>query len=174
MLEDIKNDQTSSSQTSEENTQSTPNSNSENNWEQKALEYLAGWQRAKADYANLKRESEAKQIDLIKYASGELIKELLPLVDYFKQALKVVPNEQKGEAWVEGIRHIQSKLEQILAYNGVKEMEVIGEKFNPEWHEAISEVENSAFSTGQITEELRTGFFLHDKVLQVARVKVAK
>ncbi len=139
-----------------------------------AQEYLEGWQRIKADYANLKRESELRQMDLVRYANTELLKELLPLVDYFKHALKAVPAEQKGQAWVEGIAHIQSKLEQVLAYYSVKKMEVAGEKFNPEFHEAVGEVESNDAESGIIVEEVRTGFTLHDKVLQAARVKVAK
>ncbi len=138
-----------------------------------AAEYLAGWQRAKADYANLKREVEARQLELVRYANLELLKELLPLVDYFKQALKAVPQPQRGEAWVDGIRHIQSRLEQVLAYHGVKAIEVMGEKFNPELHEAVGEVEAEGES-GTVVEEVRTGFTLYDKLLQPARVKVAK
>lgn len=138
-----------------------------------AQEYLAGWQRAKADYANLKREVEADRLALTRYANEELLRELLPLVDYFKHALKAVPEPARGEAWVEGIRHIQSKLEQVLAYHGVKELEVLGEKFDPALHEAVAEVESSE-PTGTIIEELRTGFMLHDKLLQSSRVKVAK
>ena len=143
-------------------------------WEIKANEYLAGWQRARSDYANLKKETDLKQLELIKYANVELLQELLPLVDYFKQALRAVPESMKGLAWVEGVRHIQSKLEQILAYHGIKEMEVVGEKFNPELHEAVGQVENSEQNSDIIVEEIRTGFLLHDKVLQAARVKVAK
>lgn len=138
-----------------------------------AQEYLAGWQRAKADYANLKKETEAKQVEFMAYANSELLKELLPLVDYFKQALKAVPAERKGEPWVEGVRHIQSRLEQILAYHGVKELEVVGEKFDPSWHEAVAEVADSGQPAGTIIDEVRTGFMLHDKLLQPARVKVA-
>lgn len=139
-----------------------------------AQQYLEGWQRAKADYANLKRETEGRMQDLVKYANAELLKELLPLVDYFKHALKNIPVEHKGESWVEGIRHIQSKLEQVLAYYGIKELEVVGEKFDPALHEAVGEVENLNESSGIIVEEIRTGFVLHDKLLQAARVKVAK
>ena len=139
-----------------------------------AQEYLAGWQRAKADYQNLKRETEVRSLEMVRYANNELIKELLPLVDYFKHALKAVPIEQKGLPWVEGIGHIQSKLEQVLAYNGVKEMDVVGEKFDPIQHEAVGEVEAQDTESGIIVEEVRTGFWLHDKVLQVARVKIAK
>ncbi len=137
-------------------------------------EYLAGWQRAKADYANLKKEYEQKQLELIKFANIELIKELLPLVDYFKHAFKAVPENERGSNWLEGIRHIQAKLEQTLAYYGIKEMDVVGEKFDPNLHDAIGEVENSGYEAGLVAEELRTGFRWHDKVLQPARVKVAK
>lgn len=138
-----------------------------------AAEYLAGWQRATADYANLKRESEARQLELTKYANEGLLHELLPLVDYFKHALKSVPEAERGQAWVEGIRHIQSRLEQVLAYHGVKELEVVGETFDPALHEAAVEVASSEPS-GTIIEELRTGFMLGDKLLQPARVKIAK
>ncbi len=138
-----------------------------------AAEYLQGWQRAKADYANLKRESEAKFSELTQYATSELLTELLPLVDYFKHALRAVPPEQKGLPWVEGIQHIQSKLEQVLAYHGVKELEVVGEKFDPGVHEAVGEVQSTEPS-GTVVEEVRTGFMLHDKLLQPARVKIAK
>lgn len=138
-----------------------------------AQEYLAGWQRAKADYANLKREAEANQFAFTKYANEGLLHELLPLVDYFKHALKAVPEAERGLPWVEGIRHIQSRLEQVLAYHGVKELETVGEKFDPALHEAVAEVESSE-PAGTIIEEMRTGFMLHDKLLQAARVKVAK
>ena len=137
-----------------------------------AEEYLHGWQRARADYANLKRESETRLVEVARYANHELLKELLPLVDYFKQALRAVPKEEAGSAWVEGIRHIQTRLLEVLAYHGVKEMDVVGEKFNPERHEAVEQVEGE--KSGIITEEVRTGFFLHDKVIQPARVRVTK
>jgi len=139
-----------------------------------AKEYLAGWQRARADYANLKRESEAKSLELVRFANTELLKELLPLVDYFKHALKVVPAEQSGQPWVEGIRHIQIKLLEILAYHGVRELEAVGEKFDPNCHEAVAEVESSDYPSDTVVEEVRTGFMLQDKLLQPARVKVAK
>ncbi len=143
-------------------------------YQKQAEEYLALAQRARADYQNLKKDTEKKIADYLISANSEILRELLPLVDYFKHAFCQVPAELKGSDWVEGIRHIQSKLEQVLAYFGVKEMEVIGEKFNPALHEAVGGVENTGQEHGIIVEELRSGFFLHDKVLQAARVKIAK
>lgn len=144
------------------------------NLQKQAAEYLAGWQRARADYQNLKRETEQKLAAYASSANRELLVELLPLVDYFKHAFRHLPTELKGSEWVDGIRHIQSKLEQTLAYFGVKEMEVVGEKFDPQLHESVGEVEATNQEHGTIMEEVRTGFFLHDQVLQPARVKIAK
>jgi len=139
-----------------------------------AEEYLAGWQRARADYQNLKKETERKIAEYLSAANKDLLHELLPLVDYFKHAFKHLPADLKTSEWVDGVRHIQSKLEQVLAYHGVKEMEVVGEKFDPKLHEAAGEVEGSGQEHGIILEELRTGFMLHDQVLQPARVKIAR
>ncbi len=144
------------------------------NYQKQAEEYLALAKRARADYQNLKKETEQKLASLALYASKEILLELLPLVDHFKHAFKNLPAGLKGEEWVEGIRHIQSKLEQVLAYFGVKEMEVINEQFNPQFHEAVGEVASQDQEHGTIVEEIRTGFMWHDQVLQAARVKIAK
>lgn len=143
-------------------------------YQKQAEEYLAGWQRARADYQNLKKENEQKLASFALQANKELLTELLPLVDYFKHAFHHLPAELKTSEWVDGMRHIQSKLEQVLAYFGIKEMEVIGEKFNPNLHEAVGEVDNSQYDTGMVVEEIRTGFMWQDQVLQAARVKIAK
>jgi molecular chaperone GrpE len=139
-----------------------------------ADEYLKGWQRARADYANLKRETDERLQELAGFANAELLKDLLPLVDYFKHALAAVPKEEAGSAWVEGIRHIQTKLMEVLAYHGVKELETIGEKFDPALHEAVQEEGGTDQPAGTVIAEARTGFTLHGKLLQPARVKVAR
>ena len=136
-------------------------------------EYLNGWKRAKADYANLQKDMEKRQIEFAKFASEDLMRELLPLVDHFKQAFKHIPDDLKSHEWVEGIRHIQANLDKTLAYNGIKEIETEGEKFNPELHEAVEQVESKKTS-GTIIEELKAGFTLNGKVIQPARVKVSK
>lgn len=139
----------------------------------KVNEYLNGWKRAKADYANLQKEVEQRQIDFVKFANEDLIREILPLVDHFKQAFGHLPPDLKGHDWIEGIRHIQSSLDKILAFRGIKEITTVGEKFNPELHEAVEEVDSER-GKGIIIEELKTGFTLNGKVLNPARVKVSK
>ncbi|MBU0707600.1 nucleotide exchange factor GrpE [Patescibacteria group bacterium] len=139
----------------------------------KAEEYLDGWKRAKADYANLEKDVQKRQMEFVQFANEEIIRELLPLVDNFKQAFKHIPEDLKGQDWVEGIRHISSNLDKLLAFRGIKEIETVGEKFNPELHEAIEQIASDKPS-GTIIEELKLGFVLNGKVIQPARVKVAK
>ncbi|MBU1039324.1 nucleotide exchange factor GrpE [Patescibacteria group bacterium] len=137
-------------------------------------DYLFGWRRAQADYANLKKETEHQQVVLAKFANSQLILEILPVLDYFKQALKTVPKEQSTESWLQGIVHIQSKLWQVLAGHGLVEIESVGKKFDPYYHEAVQEVAETTKESGLVVEEVKAGYLLHDKVLQPAQVKVAK
>ncbi|MFZ5391020.1 MAG: nucleotide exchange factor GrpE [Patescibacteria group bacterium] len=139
-----------------------------------AEDYLAGWRRAQADYSNLKKETERQQIALAKFANSELILEILPVLDYFKQALKSVPPEQVDLPWVKGISLIQDKLWQVLSGHGLKEIESAGKPFDPLYHEAIQDLVVEGQPSGLVAEEIRPGYLLHDKVLQPAQVKVTK
>ena len=138
-----------------------------------AEEYLNGWKRAKADYINLKREQEQKQKELIEFASAGVLLDIFPLIDQFKQAMKHVPEEIKDSDWLTGITHIQSNLSNTLKGLGIEEINTVGEQFAPEMHDAVEEVESEE-ENGTIVEELTTGFRMNGKVIQPAKVKVAK
>lgn len=157
--------------------------------EKKNQEYLEGWRRAKADYLNLKKESEKKYQDLIKFANAGLIMDILPVLDNFKLAVQHIPEDQQKLDWVAGIMHIKKQLEYILHGMGIEEIKTVGEKFNPEFHEAVEqnskfqvqssnaekdqEVENSEKNkAGIIVEEIRAGYTMHGKVIQPAKVIV--
>lgn len=138
-----------------------------------AEEYLNGWKRAKADYINFKREQEQRQKELIEFANAGMLLDIFPLVDQFKQAMKHVPKEIEGSNWLVGITHIQNNLTNILKSLGIEEIKTVGEQFDPEIHDAIEEVESDQ-EKGTIVEESTTGFRLNGRVIQPAKVKVAK
>ncbi|MFH1192443.1 MAG: nucleotide exchange factor GrpE [bacterium] len=153
--------------------------------EKKNQEYLSGWQRAKADYLNLKKESEKKSQDLIKFANAGLIMEILPVLDNFKLAVQHIPEEHKKLDWVAGIMHIKNQLENILNNFGIEEIKTVGEKFNPEFHEAVpagtrgfdadsgrDAMPRVLEEEGVITKELRAGYTMNGKVIQAAKVVV--
>jgi len=140
--------------------------------EHERAEYLAGWQRAKADYINLQREHEKKIADYFKFANEGLILELLPVLDSFEAAIKNPPTGgQAGED--EGIEQLYNQLSNNLKSNGLEEIKAVGEKFNPELHEAVETIKSDK-GEGIITEEIQKGYKLHGKTIRPAKVKISK
>jgi len=82
--------------------------------EKQAQENLAGWQRAQADYANFKRETDQRQKDLFEFANAAFMTEFLPIYSHFKLALEHMPEGQRKIDWVIGIRHIKKQFQDWL------------------------------------------------------------
>jgi len=136
--------------------------------EKERAEYLAGWQRAKADLINYKKEQEQKNSAFFKFANENLIIEILLVLDSFEQALK---HTQRAKGKDEGILQLYNQLKNILKNQGLEEIETIGKKFNPELHEAIEEGKGKK---GIIIKELQKGYSLNKKTIRPSKVKVGK
>ncbi|MBU1163943.1 nucleotide exchange factor GrpE [Patescibacteria group bacterium] len=141
---------------------------------QRCEENLDGWKRAKADYINFKKDSEKRFGEFAKFANAALIVEILPILDNFKESEKHLPKDLENNDWAKGVLHIKKQIEDILRSLGIEAIKTVGEKFNPEFHEAVESVEKKDEKSHQIIEEVRPGYKMHDKVIQVAKVKVAK
>ncbi len=128
-------------------------------------EYLAGWQRAKADFINARKDEEKRREEFLKFSNQLIIADILSVLDSFDLALSHYENK--------GLYLIQAQLNDILKKYGLSVIKSAGEKFNPEFHEAIAEIESDRES-GVIIEEAQKGYMLHEKVLRPARVKIAK
>ena len=137
-------------------------------------EYLAGWQRARADLLNYKKEELERVGNLIRVANENLIFELLPILDNFDVAEKKLPENLKKDPNFQGILQIKKQILDFLKKHGVEEIESVGKKFDPKFHEVVEEVETDKFETGQIVEEVQKGYKINGKVLRPAKVKVAK
>jgi len=147
--------------------------------EQKAGEYLDGWQRCRADFENYKKLQVERQSEMIKYASSSVILQVIPVLDNFHASTAHVPKDQKDNPWVTGIMYIQKQLEQVLAENGVETIEPqVGDEFNPEIHEAVSDSnssnEHSNDSNGgeKIVKVVLRGYKMGERVIRAARVVV--
>jgi len=137
-------------------------------------EYLAGWQRARADLINYKKEEMERIGSFIKIAQEGLILEFLPILDNFDIAEKKIPNDLKENENVKGLLQIKQQILDFLRKKGVEEIKSVGEKFNPAYHEVVGEVETDEFETGTIIEEVQKGYKINGRVLRPAKVKVAK
>ena len=137
-------------------------------------EYLASWQRERADFLNYKKEEMTRVGDFLKYANVGLILKILPILDDFEVALKNSPDK--------GFLQIKEKILSFLKEQGVEEIRSLGEKFDPNFHEVIAEVSPSEVpakegefpESGMILEEIQKGYTINGRLLRPAKVKVIK
>jgi molecular chaperone GrpE len=134
-------------------------------------EYLAGWQRAKADFINHKKDEMRRLEEMARYGNEDLVRELITVLDNFDLALRIMEKEGQVE---KGIYLIRAQMEDILKRRGVERIEVKpGDTFDPSTSESMAEVE-SELPGGTVVEEIEAGYRLYDKILRPARVKISK
>lgn len=141
----------------------------------KAAEYLKNqdaldsWKRCQADFENYKKDQAKHQEEFRKYAKMDMTLQILPVLDNFEMSLEHVPEEKKGNGWVEGITHIKRQIEDVLKNNGVEEIEVkAGDKFDPEIHEAVG----GEGKKEVVKKVLQKGYKLNGRIIRAARVEV--
>jgi len=149
-------------------------------------EYLAGWQRARADFLNYKKEEIERIEEILKYADVGLILKILPILDNFEIAEKKLPENIKNEENVKGILQIKNQILEFLKNQGVEEIKAIGEAFDPNLHEVMEEIEpafapasaeaaaGKEIKSGVIIEEIQKGYKINGRLLRPAKVKVTK
>lgn len=140
---------------------------------QLAEENYQRYLRAQADFDNYRRRTMKEKEEFAKYASQKLIEQMLPVVDNFERALATSKDSKDYDALAKGIDMIFRQLDQVLAAEGLKPMESVGTPFNPEFHQAIMQVESEEHEEGIVVEEVQKGYMLKDKVLRPAMVKVS-
>ncbi|WP_339319355.1 nucleotide exchange factor GrpE [Paenibacillus sp. FSL R10-2734] len=138
-----------------------------------ADEYQGRALRAQADFDNFRRRTQKEKEELAQYATSKLVTELLTVLDNFERALVTTPTNPESEAFVKGVNMIFRQLDGVLKTEGLTAMETVGQPFNPEYHQAIMQVESEEYEEGIVTEEVQKGYLLKDKVLRPAMVKVS-
>ncbi|KAF1084094.1 heat shock protein GrpE [Sporotomaculum syntrophicum] len=138
----------------------------------KAEEYYNRLLRLQADFDNYRKRTAKEKEEFIKYAAASLCEELLPVLDNFQLALAA--KEQDPSKVVEGITMIIRQLQDILHKEGLTPVTSVGEQFDPTRHEAIMQEITDQYPENTVTAELRQGYYLKDKLLRPALVKVAK
>lgn len=129
--------------------------------------------RLYAEFDNYKRRTSKERVELMQSAGREVIGSLLTVLDDFDRALKMMETAGDVPAIVEGIELINQKLKKILQQQGLKEMEVIGQPFDADFQEAITNIPAPDKSMkGKVIDEVEKGYFLNDKVLRYAKVVV--
>jgi molecular chaperone GrpE len=131
--------------------------------------------RLYADFDNFKRRSAKERVELIQTAGREVIQSMLEVMDDCDRAEKQMHKSDDLEQIREGIQLVFTKFRNTLLSKGLKEMKSIGEEFNPDVHEAITEIPVPEESMkGKVVDEVEKGYMLNDKIIRFSKVVVGK
>ena len=137
---------------------------------QEQIDYKDRYLRTLADFENFRKRAEREKQDFFKYALGGLLKELLPVLDNFDRALE---HAAEGDDFHRGVLLIYKQLFDALKKHGLRPIEESGVPFDPKIHEAVVREENPSVPSHTVVAILQRGYFLHDRLLRPAMVKVA-
>lgn len=127
--------------------------------------------RNAAELENFKRRTNDEKANFMKYATSEVMIELINVIDNFERAL-VSCNEVLDEKSMEGFQMIYDQVNAITVRNGVEEVVSVGEKFDPNFHQAVMTGVDENYESGIVIEEFQKGYKIKDKILRPAMVKV--
>lgn len=132
--------------------------------------------RARADLDNYRKRAQRERQEAVRYANIGLAEKLIPALDSFDAALAAVKSAAPGAAdsLLTGIQMVHSQLRQALTEAGLQEIDALGQPFDPNLHEAVSQRETTDAPEGQVVQQLRKGYRLHERLIRPASVIVAK
>ena len=134
--------------------------------------------RVLAEMENLRKRFDREKIDSIKYGSVNFARDILSPGDNLERALSAINQEedhpQSIKNLIEGLKMVQKEFSSALEKNGISKINSMNEKFDPNLHQAMMEVERDDLDEGIVVQEIQTGYMMHDRLLRPAMVGVSK
>jgi len=141
----------------------------------KAKEYWDRLLRLQADFENTRKRLEREKNDFIKFANEGIVLELLSILDDLERTVELAQSKHQDlAAFLKGAEMILAHLYEMLKEHGVRPIEANGKIFDPNYHEALMQIETKDAPEHTVVEELQKGYLLNDRVIRTAKVKVAK
>ena len=128
--------------------------------------------RQMAEFDNFRKRSEKEKTMMFETGARSVIEKILPVVDNFERGLASVPEEQKADGFAQGMEMIYKQLMTELEKMEVKPIPAVGEEFNPDFHNAVMQVESEEYESGVIAQELQKGYTYRDGVVRHSMVEV--
>ena len=128
--------------------------------------------RLQADFENFKKRMDRERLDHLRYATSELLGRLLPVLDNFERAIAAARPGGPADPVIEGVGLIHRQLVQELEREGLRAMDSVGQPFNPLLHEAVATDDDPSVPPQTVTHVFQRGYFLHDRLLRPAMVRV--
>ena len=128
--------------------------------------------RLTADYDNYRKRAQRDKAEVRQFANQGILEKLLPVLDNFEMAIVAVKDADPSVR--DGVQMIYDQLLGVLKAEGVEPVDAVGERFDPNMHEAISQEESEEAEEGEVIRQIQRGFNLNDRLVRPARVVVAK
>lgn len=137
-------------------------------------DYKDRYVRLYAEFDNARKRQEREKIEFIRYANEQLITEFMAILDNLELSLNAAKNKHEDyTAFIKGIEMVMTHIYGMLKKNGVRPVETDGKKFDPNCHEVLMQEPRNDVEQGVILEVFQKGYYLHDKVIRTAKVKLA-
>lgn len=130
--------------------------------------------RLYSDFDNFRKRTQKEKADLINYAAGDVLKDFLGVFDDFQRALEANKNTEDVAALKEGFELLYHKFDTIMKAKGLQEIECLGEIFNPDYHEAITNIPAGDDMKGKVVDVVQKGYVLKERVIRYAKVVVGQ
>lgn len=128
--------------------------------------------RQMAEFDNFRKRSEKEKSQMYDMGAKTIVEKILPVIDNFERGLAGVAEENKEDAFVAGMDKVYRQMLTELEVVGVKPIEAVGEEFNPEFHNAVMQVESEEYESGVVAQELQKGYMYKDSVVRHSMVAV--
>jgi molecular chaperone GrpE len=143
--------------------------------EEKNKEWQDKYLRLSAEFDNYRKRTLKEKTEMIRTASEDLIKKIIPFVDDIERGLNAVNASEDVEALKQGMNLIYGRFKDFLQLNGVKEIEALNQEFNTDFHEAVTKIPAADETLkGKVVDVVEKGYFLHDKVIRYPKVVVGE
>ena len=128
--------------------------------------------RQMAEFDNFRKRTEKEKSAMFETGAKSVIEKMLPVVDNFERGLAAIPEQEKGSPFAEGMEMIYKQILTEFEKMDVKAIPAVGEEFNPEFHNAVMQVESEEFESGIVAQELQKGYTYRDSVVRHSMVAV--
>ncbi len=146
----------------------------QNAMKQKVEELEDRVKRQMAEFENFRKRTDKEKTAMFEVGAKSVIEKILPVVDNFERGLASISEEEKGNGFADGMQMIYKQLMTELENLGVKPIEAVGQEFNPDYHNAVMQVESEEYESGIVAQELQKGYMYRESVVRHSMVAVVQ
>ena len=130
--------------------------------------------RQMAEFENFRKRSEKEKSQMLDMGAKTIVEKILPVIDNFERGLAAVPDDKKDDPFITGMDKVYKQMLTELDAAGVKPIECVGQEFDPDFHNAVMQVENDELESGTVAQELQKGYMYKDSVVRHSMVSVVQ